>query len=148
MPKPTVQELDALLNSEDDTPVIIRPDGTIEPNCGPLVYDKERRTIVHSQPTDLSGLTVAELGSMVGLAERRLASSEALRIGLARQCNEIEARRRRLEDVSCSQQTHISHLHDHIRVLIDNDPSEPIADNGMTVFDGWRERALILLRGR
>lgn len=62
--------------------------------------------------------------------------------------DEIEGRRRRLEDVSCSQQTHISHLHDHIRALIDEDPSEPIADNGMTVLDGWCERALILLRGR
>lgn len=28
-----------------------------------------------------------------------------------------------------------------VQTLIDNDPDEPIADNGMTVLDGWREQA-------
>jgi len=32
-------------------------------------------------------------------------------------------------------------LRDLVLTLIDNDPYAPIADNGMTVLDGWRERA-------
>jgi hypothetical protein len=32
-------------------------------------------------------------------------------------------------------------LRDLVQTLLDNDPNEPIADNGMTVLDGWRERA-------
>lgn len=32
-------------------------------------------------------------------------------------------------------------LQDLVNTLIENDPSEPIADNGMTVLDGWRDRA-------
>jgi hypothetical protein len=28
-----------------------------------------------------------------------------------------------------------------VQTLIDNDPDAPIADNGMTVLDGWREQA-------
>ena len=32
-------------------------------------------------------------------------------------------------------------LQDLVKTLIENDPSEPIADNGMTVLDGWRDRA-------
>ncbi len=36
-------------------------------------------------------------------------------------------------------------LVDLVQTLLDNDPSEPIADNGMTVLDGWRERARLVL---
>lgn len=32
-------------------------------------------------------------------------------------------------------------LVDLIQTLMNNDPDEPIADNGMTVLDGWRARA-------
>lgn len=32
-------------------------------------------------------------------------------------------------------------LVDLVQTLLDNDPSEPVADNGMTVLDAWRERA-------
>lgn len=32
-----------------------------------------------------------------------------------------------------------------IKTLLDNDPDEPIADNGMTVLDGWRDCARALL---
>lgn len=32
-------------------------------------------------------------------------------------------------------------LIDLVQTLIDNDPDQPIADNGMTVLDGWRDRA-------
>lgn len=28
-----------------------------------------------------------------------------------------------------------------VQTLLDNDPDEPIADNGATVLDGWRQRA-------
>lgn len=38
-------------------------------------------------------------------------------------------------------ETEAFNLRELIKVLLDNDPSEPIADNGMTVLDGWRERA-------
>lgn len=36
-------------------------------------------------------------------------------------------------------------LVDLVQTLIDNDPSEPISDNGMTVIDGWRKRATDVL---
>lgn len=39
-------------------------------------------------------------------------------------------------------------LADLVQALLDNDPVEPIADNGMTVLDGWRERARSALRSR
>lgn len=32
-------------------------------------------------------------------------------------------------------------LIDLVQTLIGNDPDAPIADNGMTVLDGWRDRA-------
>lgn len=32
-------------------------------------------------------------------------------------------------------------LQDLVKTLLENDPDYPIADNGMTVLDGWRERA-------
>lgn len=32
-------------------------------------------------------------------------------------------------------------LVDLVQTLIDNDPDYPIADNGMTVLDGWRDQA-------
>lgn len=35
----------------------------------------------------------------------------------------------------------VERLRNLIAVLLDNDPDEPIADNGMTVLDGWREQA-------
>lgn len=35
----------------------------------------------------------------------------------------------------------IDELRDLVQTLLDEDPNEPIADNGMTVLDGWRERA-------
>lgn len=36
---------------------------------------------------------------------------------------------------------HIDRLEDLVKTLIENDPAAPIADNGMTVLGGWRERA-------
>lgn len=36
-------------------------------------------------------------------------------------------------------------LVDLVQTLIDNEPDAPIADNGMTVLDGWRERAKSVL---
>jgi len=33
-----------------------------------------------------------------------------------------------------------------IETLLDNDPDEPIADNGMTVLDGWQEEAKRFLK--
>lgn len=36
-------------------------------------------------------------------------------------------------------------LVDLVQTLIDNDPDAPIADNGMTVLDGWRDRAKRIL---
>lgn len=35
----------------------------------------------------------------------------------------------------------IDRLSDLVQTLLDNDPTEPVADNGMTVLDAWRERA-------
>lgn len=35
----------------------------------------------------------------------------------------------------------VNRLQDLVNTLIENDPSEPIADNGMTALDGWRDRA-------
>lgn len=32
-------------------------------------------------------------------------------------------------------------LRELVECLLDNDPAEPIADNGMTVLDGWRVHA-------
>lgn len=32
-------------------------------------------------------------------------------------------------------------LQDLVKTLIENDPTEPVADNGATVLDVWRERA-------
>lgn len=40
---------------------------------------------------------------------------------------------------------HIDRLRDLVKTLIENDPDAPIADNGMTVLDGWRERATRVL---
>lgn len=37
-------------------------------------------------------------------------------------------------------------LRDLVQTLLTHDPAEPIADNGMTVLDGWRERASRVLR--
>lgn len=37
-------------------------------------------------------------------------------------------------------------LRDLVQTLLTHDPNEPIADNGMTVLDGWRERASRVLR--
>lgn len=36
-------------------------------------------------------------------------------------------------------------LRELVQVLLDNDPDEPIADNGMTVLDGWRSDARLAL---
>ena len=36
-------------------------------------------------------------------------------------------------------------LRELVKVLLDNDPAEPIADNGGTVLDGWRHDARRLL---
>lgn len=36
-------------------------------------------------------------------------------------------------------------LRDLVKTLIENDPNEPIADNGATVLDLWRHRAKLLL---
>lgn len=36
-------------------------------------------------------------------------------------------------------------LRDLVQTLIENDANEPIADNGMTVLDGWRVRARAVL---
>jgi hypothetical protein len=36
-------------------------------------------------------------------------------------------------------------LVDLVQTLIDNDPDYPIADNGMTVLDGWRDQAKRIL---
>lgn len=32
-------------------------------------------------------------------------------------------------------------LQDLVKTLIENDPNEPVADNGATVLDVWRDRA-------
>lgn len=34
------------------------------------------------------------------------------------------------------------------RIMLDNDPNEQIADNGMTVLDSWRDMAAKVLDGR
>jgi hypothetical protein len=44
-------------------------------------------------------------------------------------------------DVLHEQIHYIDKLQDLVKTLLENDPSYPIADNGMTVLDGWRERA-------
>jgi len=36
---------------------------------------------------------------------------------------------------------HIDRLRDLVKTLIENDPAEPVADNGATVLDVWRDRA-------
>lgn len=36
-------------------------------------------------------------------------------------------------------------LRDLVQTLLDNDPEDMIADNGMRVMDGWRERARRIL---
>lgn len=41
----------------------------------------------------------------------------------------------------CCLRAEIERLRDLVLTLIDNDPYAPIADNGMTVLDGWRTRA-------
>jgi hypothetical protein len=41
----------------------------------------------------------------------------------------------------------IERLRDLVRCLIENDPDEPIADNGMTVLDQWRKDARRTLEG-
>lgn len=45
------------------------------------------------------------------------------------------------------QVRYVKTLEDLVQCLIDNDPDEPIADNGMTVLDGWRDRAKRVLVG-
>lgn len=44
-------------------------------------------------------------------------------------------------DLIEAQQAEIERLRGLVRILQDNDPSEPIADNGMTVLDQWRTDA-------
>ena len=34
------------------------------------------------------------------------------------------------------------------RIMLDNDPNEQIADNGMTVLDSWRDMAGKVLEGK
>jgi hypothetical protein len=48
-------------------------------------------------------------------------------------------------DAQLNAESNRSALVDLVQTLIDNDPDTPIADNGMTVLDGWRERAKSVL---
>lgn len=69
----------------------------------------------------------ADILSELVLERKRLATSEAARTGLVGVIEELKTDRDRLRAL--------------VQILLDNDPAEPIADNGMTVLDGWRERA-------
>ena len=51
-----------------------------------------------------------------------------------------------LEDECYELRIQNSQLRRLVETMLDNDPSEPIADNGMTVLDGWREDARRVLK--
>lgn len=53
----------------------------------------------------------------------------------------IEAERAAMREAA-----EIAELRELVRCLLDNDPSEPIADNGMTVLDQWRKDARTALK--
>lgn len=48
-------------------------------------------------------------------------------------------------DAQLKGETNRAALADLVQTLIDNDPYVPVADNGMTVLDAWRERAKVVL---
>lgn len=116
--------------SEPDFPPI-----NLTGSGGKLVYDKASRTIVRSQVArrcDRPGCaeTVGpekdrrweqgqcpECGLWFHKSAAAHAETERNACQLAEQCNEIEARRRRLEDVSCRQQNEIGRLNTRITNL-------------------------------
>jgi hypothetical protein len=48
-------------------------------------------------------------------------------------------------DVINDQIWRTDQLHDLVKTLVENDPDEPIADNGATVLDLWRDQAKRIL---
>lgn len=46
-----------------------------------------------------------------------------------------------------AKEEEIQRLRTLIQTLLDNDPTEPVADNGMLMFDAWKDLARRSLKG-
>jgi hypothetical protein len=58
----------------------------------------------------------------------------------------LTAYARELQERISTLVNEIERLRDLVQTLLDNDPNETVADNGMTVLDAWRDQARHVIR--